>query len=198
MKNFLFCCALFLLIATTASNTAAQTPPTFTVAPPPASNINFEVDASVTLKGTFHKWESSFVCPTMEAVACVLDIKIDAASVDTGSGMKDGKLKGGDFFDVKDNPYITFKSTKIIRTGANTFEIDGNFTIRGATKPEKLTLTVNGIGAKENTVTGKMAFDRKDYGMDKGIPFIKIADRVEVSVDLHATRNGAPMKLPAQ
>jgi polyisoprenoid-binding protein YceI len=195
MKNLLFCCALFLLIAT---NAAAQTPPTFTISQPPNSNINFEVDASVTLKGTFHKWDATFVCPSMEALSCVLDIKIDAASVDTGSGMKDGKLKGGDFFDVKDNPYITFKSNKIVRTGPTTFEIDGNFTIRGATKPEKLTLTVNGIGAKESTVSGKMAFDRKDYGMDKGIPFIKIADRVEVSVDLHATRNGAPLKLPAQ
>jgi hypothetical protein len=37
-----------------------------------------------------------------------------------------------------------------------------------------------------------MAFDRKDYGMDSGIPFIKIADRVEVTVDLHAKRISGP------
>jgi hypothetical protein len=37
-----------------------------------------------------------------------------------------------------------------------------------------------------------MAFDRKDYGMNSGIPFIKIADRVEVSVKLHGTRVGGP------
>jgi polyisoprenoid-binding protein YceI len=41
---------------------------------------------------------------------------------------------------------ITFKSTKIVQTGANAFEMDGNFTIRGVTKPEKLTLTVSGRG----------------------------------------------------
>jgi hypothetical protein len=44
-----------------------------------------------------------------------------------------------------------------------------------------------------------MAFDRKDYGMTKGIPFIKIADRVEVTVDLKATRTAGPpvvMKQP--
>ena len=56
--------------------------------------------------------------------------------MDTGSGMKNGKLKSADFFDVDHNPLITFKSTKIVQTGANTFEIDGDFTIRGVTKPE--------------------------------------------------------------
>jgi polyisoprenoid-binding protein YceI len=59
----------------------------------------------------------------------VLDIKIQADSVDTGSGMKNNKLKGKDFFDVKQNPYITFHSTKIAQTGPDTFEVDGDFTI---------------------------------------------------------------------
>ena len=57
--------------------------------------------------------------------------------------MKDDKLKSKDFFNVAHDPYITFKSTKIVQTGANTFEVDGNFTIRGVSKPEKLTLTVS-------------------------------------------------------
>ena len=37
-----------------------------------------------------------------------------------------------------------------------------------------------------------MAFDRKDYGMNSGIPFIKIADHVEVTVDLHGKRVSGP------
>ena len=41
-----------------------------------------------------------------------------------------------------------------------------------------------------------MAFDRKDYGMNKGIPFVTIADRVEVTVDLKGKRvSGPPMAL---
>jgi polyisoprenoid-binding protein YceI len=59
--------------------------------------------------------------------------------------MKDNKLKGKDFFDVKESPLITFKSTKIIQTGPNTFDIEGNFTIRGVTKTEKLTLTSDSV-----------------------------------------------------
>ena len=43
---------------------------------------------------------------------------------------------------MKQNPYITFHSTKIAQTGPDTFEVDGDFTIRGVSKAEKLTLKV--------------------------------------------------------
>lgn len=55
----------------------------------------------------------------------VLDIKIQADSVNTGSGMKDGKLKSKDFFNVAEDPYITFHSTKIIETGPDSVDIPG-------------------------------------------------------------------------
>jgi polyisoprenoid-binding protein YceI len=54
-----------------------------------------------------------------------LDIKIQAATVDTGSGMKNGKLKSKDFFDVDNNPLITFHSTKVEQTGPDTVVFDG-------------------------------------------------------------------------
>ena len=74
--------------------------------------------------------------------------------------------------------------------------MDGDFTIRGVTKPESLTFTVTGAGTGEGTIKGTMAFDRKDYGMNKGIPFVTIADRVEVTVDLKGKRvSGPPVKL---
>jgi polyisoprenoid-binding protein YceI len=64
------------------------------------------------------------------------------------------------------------------------------------TKAEKLTLTVTGAGTGSGTIQGTMAFDRKQYGMNSGIPFIKIADRVEVSVNLKAKRvSGPPVTL---
>ena len=106
--------------------------------------------------------------------------------------MKDGKLKGKDFFDAEHNPLITFHSTKVVQTGPDTVEIDGDFTIRGVTKPEKLTLTITGKGTGSGSITGTMAFDRKQYGTDSGIPFIKIADRVEVNVALKGKRVSGP------
>jgi polyisoprenoid-binding protein YceI len=60
------------------------------------------------------------------------------------------------------------------------------------TKTEKLTFTVTGKGTGTGTITGTMAFDRKDYGMNKGIPFVTIADRVEVNVALQVKRVSGP------
>ena len=122
----------------------------------------------------------------------VLDIKIQAASVNTGSGMKDAKLKGKDFFNVQQDPLITFHSTKVVEINGDMTEFDGDFTIRGVTKPEKLTFTVTGKGTGSGEIKGTMAFDRKDYGMNKGIPFVTIADRVEVIVDLKGERVSGP------
>jgi polyisoprenoid-binding protein YceI len=122
----------------------------------------------------------------------VLDIKIQADSVNTGSGMKDGKLKSKDFFNADQDPLITFLSKKVVQSGPNTFDVVGDFTIRGASKPQTLTLTVSGEGTGAGEIHGTMVFDRKDYGMNKGIPFVHIGDSVDVTVDLKVKRVSGP------
>ena len=163
---------------------------------PQVSTIKFDVEASIAIKGTFDKWDATLTFPSTDVTKGILEIKIQADSADTGSGMKNGKLKSKNFFDVKQNPLITFKSTKIAQTGPETFEVDGDFTIRGVTKPEKLLLAVSGKGTGSGEIKGMMAFDRKDYGMNKGIPLVKIANRVEVTVELKVRRiSGPPLDL---
>jgi len=157
------------------------------------SSMKFSVKASVAIEGTFEKWDATLTFPSTDVTTGVLDIKIDAASVNTGSGMKDDKLKSKDFFNVKDDPYITFHSDKVVQTGPNTFEIPGKFTIRGVSKDETLTFAATGKGTGSGEVKGTMAFDRKQYGMNSGIPFIKIADSVGVTVDLYGKRVGPPL-----
>jgi polyisoprenoid-binding protein YceI len=159
---------------------------------PVESSIKFGVESSVPIKGNFSKWNATLTFQSRELSTGVLDIKIEADSVDTGSGLKNGKLRGKDFFNVKEDPYITFRSTEITQTGPLTFELDGDFTIRGVTKKEKLKLTDSGKGSPSGVIFGTMAFDRKDYGMNSGIPFIKIANRVEVSVNLKWKRISGP------
>ena len=165
--------------------------PVFTVTPDD-SKITFYVKASVDLEGTFDKWDATMTFTSPDVTTGVLDIKIQADSVNTGSGMKDGKLKSKDFFDVKDNPTITFLSKKFVQTGPDTIEVQGDFTIRGVSKPETLMFTITGAGTGAGGINGTMAFDRKEFGMNSGIPFIKIADRVEVIVDLKGKRVSGP------
>ena len=76
---------------------------------PVHSSIKFHVKSSVALAGKFDKWDASLTFTSPDERTGVLEIKIEASSVDTGSGLKNGKLKSKDFFDVEQNPYITFK-----------------------------------------------------------------------------------------
>ena len=90
--------------------------PVFVVTPEDSS-IKFFVKASVAIGGTFDKWNATLTFTSPDVTTAALDVKIQADSVNTGSGMKDGKLKGKDFFDVKQSPLITFLSKKVVQTG---------------------------------------------------------------------------------
>jgi polyisoprenoid-binding protein YceI len=186
----IFCLLSFLF----ASVTRAQAPAEIPVFDIPAAQgtIKFHVNASVAIEGTFDRWEATLRFASRNVTTGILSIRVQADSVDTGSRIKNNTLKGTDFFDVRQNPLITFRSTKIVQSGPDTFEVDGEFTIRGVTKAERLMLTVFGRGTGSGEIKGTMAFDRKDYGMDSGIPFIRIANRVDVTVNLKVKRVSGP------
>ena len=174
-----------------AAQAPAATSPVFVITPDD-SKISFYVKASVSLTGDFRKWDATLTCASTDPTSCALDLKVQAESVDTGSSMKDNKLKSKNFFSAKTDPFITFKSTKVTMTGPNAFNVAGIFTIRGVSRPETLALTVNREGPAAGQIKGQMAFDRREYGMTSGVPFIKIADRVQVNVDLQVKRVSGP------
>jgi polyisoprenoid-binding protein YceI len=186
---------LCLLVSTVLPSVslAQDQVPVFTVKPE-ESDVKFFVKASVAIDGKFNKWEATLTFASTAAESAVLDVKIYADSVNTGSDMKDGKLKSKDFFNASEDPYITFHSNKVVQTSPITFDVQGTFTIRGVSKPETLTLTLDPAkkGTGNGQIKGSMAFDRKEFGMNSGIPFIKIADRVEVDLALQVHQVSGP------
>ncbi len=187
MRIIMLCLSLCTLFAVRSE---AQVP-VFEITPIDSS-VKFHVKASTTIAGKFDKWNASLKFTSTDETTGVLEITIQAASVDTGSSLKNNKLKGKDFFDVENNPVITFKSTKIVPTGNNTYEVDGDFTIHGVSNKEKLKLTVSGNGNGSSDIKGAMVFNRKDYGINGSIPFIKIADHVDVGIHLRAKHVSGP------
>jgi polyisoprenoid-binding protein YceI len=191
--------ALFSMVTVVVLSllTRAQTVPVFTIMPI-ESTITYYVKASVKITGTFDKWDASLAFTSPDVTTGVVDVKIQAASVHSTSKMEDDKLKSKDGFDPEHYPLITFHSTKIVQTGPDSFDVPGTFTLRGVSKPETLKLTISGHGTGSGTINGTMAFDRRDFGFNKGsgIPFVKIADRVEVTVELRGKRvSGPPLVL---
>ena len=182
---------LILLASALLPSLAQAQTPVFEIFPA-HSTIKFDVKASTKIIGKFDEWDATLTFTSPEESSGALTITIQADSVDTGSGMKNNKLKSKDFFYVEENPLITFQSTKFVPIGPDTYEVDGDFTIRGASNPEKLKLILSGKGSGSAEIKGKMIFNRKDYGMDKGIPFVKIGDHVEVDIHLRGKHVSGP------
>jgi polyisoprenoid-binding protein YceI len=182
---------LFLAAAALAPAGALAQIPTFEVIAP-ESKVGFHVDASISLTGVFEKWVATLKFTTPHVESGVLDIVVDAASVKAGSSLKENKLRSRNFFNVKEDPEIRFHSTKIVNTARDAYRVYGNFTIRGFTKEESLTINYSPDQPDEGRIRGQMVFDRKQYGMTHGIPLVHIADRVEVSVDMKIHRTSGP------
>ena len=130
---------LCILVSLVCSSQSQAQAPVFEITRV-GSSITFHVKASVKIAAKFRPEVAKSTFTSLDETTGALDITIQAASVDTGSGLKNGKLKSKDFFDVERNPLITSKSTKFVRTGPHTFEIDDDFTIHAVSNPEKLTL----------------------------------------------------------
>jgi polyisoprenoid-binding protein YceI len=189
MRSIVFC----VLALTLLPNLGHAQAPVFTVTPG-ASSVKFFVKSSVALAGKFDKWDATLTFPSTDVTTGVLNITIHAASVDTGSDIKNDRLRSKEFFNVKHDPLIAFRSTRVVQTGPLTFKVAGNFTIRGVTKPETLMLTVFDKGTRSGTIRGVMTFNREDFGMNKGIPFVRIGDHVDVTIKLNVKRvSGSPL-----
>ena len=93
------------------------------------------------------------------------------ATVSTGDAQRDGHLKSADFFDAEKYPTLDFKSTKVVRKGEAEYDVTGDLTIHGVTKP--VTFAVEGPSAPGkdpwgNTRIGLSAtarINRKDFGL---------------------------------
>lgn len=101
-----------------------------------------------------------------------IEVTIEADSVDTRNGQRDGHVKSPDFLNAKQFPEITFKSTGVEATGDDQLAITGDLTLHGVTKP--ITVTAEHTGSGEHPQSGKQlvgfearfTVDRSDYDMD--------------------------------
>jgi polyisoprenoid-binding protein YceI len=104
---------------------------------PAESSARFAVKGTIDIHGTFDQWEAAMTFTSTDPTTGVVEMKIHTASVKTGSGTKDKKLKGKDFFDVEEYPLATFRSTKVTEVGPDSFTVIGDFTCVGSPKKRR-------------------------------------------------------------
>ena len=132
------CLAACSLLTPSAGAQAPAAVPVFKITPV-ESTITFHVSGTVTIEGTFDQWDASLTFTSPAAESAVLDVKIQAASVNTGSGLKDSTLKSKDFFHVEEDPVITFLSTAPVQTGPETFDVPGRLPFAASPSPRPCT-----------------------------------------------------------
>lgn len=142
--------------------------------------------------GKFLKFDGGFTFDVEKPENSAVDVTIDTASLNMDSVEWDSHLKNADFFNVEKFPNMTFKSTKIEKTGDNTGKITGDLTLLGVTKPVTLDVTYNKSGVhpySKNFIAGFSATGtllRSDFGMNYGLP--GVADEVALNIQVEGIR----------
>ncbi|EGD54242.1 YceI family protein [Gordonia neofelifaecis NRRL B-59395] len=121
--------------------------------------------------------------------------EIDVTSINTRNEQRDGHIKSADFFDAEQFPKATFVSTSVVEK-AGDYELTGDFTLKGVTKPVTLKMEYNGVhaGMGQGPVAGFEAttvINRKDFGIDIEMPLetggTVVGDKITITLEIEAT-----------
>jgi polyisoprenoid-binding protein YceI len=138
---------------------------------PSHTSIGFSVPHLVvsSVDGRFKEASAKINLDDADLTKSEVAVEINAASIDTGDAKRDDHLKSPDFFDAKKFPKLSFKSTKVAKSGAG-YKLSGTLTIRDVTKPVTLDATLSapvktpwGNQARAAKLTGKIK--RSEFGL---------------------------------
>jgi len=162
------------------------------------STVTFKIKHLMSkVTGSFTDFDGTITTDFANLGASGVSFTIQAASIDTANGDRDKHLRSADFFDVEKFPTITFASSKITKTGDDTFAVTGTFTMHGVAK--EITLPVTFLGAAQdpwgNTKAGfevTTTLKRSDYGIvwNKALETggFLLGDEVEVTINLEVAK----------
>jgi polyisoprenoid-binding protein YceI len=142
-----------------------------------------------------------------DLAASSVRVVLDAASIDTNQQMRDDHLRSGDFLDVATYPELTFRSTAITPKGGDDYEIRGDLTIRGTTRP--VVLKAEYAGTVTNMQGGKSAgfsattkINREDFGLTWNVALEQggwlVGKDIRIEIDLEVMSAAADVSAEAE
>ncbi|MCW2238671.1 YceI family protein [Azospirillum canadense] len=193
MKKTLFAAALFATAAMGALAPASAAPVTYKIDPAHLS-VAFIVNhvGFSNVIGRFNTAAGDVTFDKDAVEKSAVNVSIDTASVDTNHAKRDDHLRSPDFFNAKEFPKLTFKSSKIEKTGAKTGKLYGDLTMLGVTKPVVLDVTFNNEGVSPASKLETVGFSargtvkRTDFGMKYGAP--AIGDEIQLLIEAEAVK----------
>jgi polyisoprenoid-binding protein YceI len=150
------------------------------------------------VRGQFKKFSGNINIDETNPANSSVDVTIEVASIDTRDEKRDGHLVSADFFDAATYPSITFKSTGITVTSANTGVIHGDLTIKGVTKPVALETTFSGKakspwGTTSAGFTATAKVNRTEFGLTWNAALetggVLVGEDITVNIELEAVQS---------
>jgi polyisoprenoid-binding protein YceI len=159
------------------------------------SDVSFSVRHMMVSKvrGRFATVEATIVTaedPSQSSVTA----DIDLSSISTANEQRDAHIRSSDFFDVEKHPKMTYRSTSVSQHGDH-WNVDGELTLHGVTKPVTLSVEVNGFtgdpfGGKRAGFSATTEISRSDFGIDLSMPMdgggVVVGDKISVQLEIEA------------
>ncbi len=142
--------------------------------------------------GRFNTIGGEFTFDESAPESATFNITIPTESVDSGNEQRDRHLKTADFFNAREFPEITFKSTSVAAAEDGSLDVTGDLTLHGVTK--SVTVKAIPVGAKETQQGYKRGFEvqaainRSDFGMEYGLEGDVLGDEIALRFGLEGAR----------
>ncbi|WP_373895840.1 YceI family protein [Virgibacillus natechei] len=162
------------------------------------SEIGFSVKHMMIskAKGAFDDFSAEIEANIEDLTDSKVEVKIDASSINTRQKGRDEHLRSADFFDVENHPNITFVATDIKKKSDNNYDVTGDLTMVGTTKPVTVDVEFEGQSKDPmsgNTVagfSGETTINRKDFGLNWNAAVetggVLVGDQVKIHVEIEA------------
>lgn len=142
--------------------------------------------------GRFNSPTGSYNIDFASPSASMIDITLDAEKVDTGNERRDNHLRSPDFFNAKQFPTITFKSTSFEKTGDSSMKVHGKLAMLGVTKDIEAELVYVGEGETQqgykSGFEAEFKINRSEFGMTKYLEGNSLGDEVTLYVTVEGVR----------
>jgi len=165
------------------------------------SEATFQVRHLLTkVRGHFSDFEGTIDYDEQNPERSSVNVTIQAATIDTHERDRDTHLRSADFFDVEKFPTLTFRSNTITRKGDQRFDVAGDLTIHGVTRPVTFDVTFLGKakdpwGNERIAYEAEAAINRKDYGLNWNAALetggFLVGDEVKISLSVQAIPKAA-------
>ncbi len=167
---------------------------------PTHSHVSFaiRVMSVSTTRGRFNALRGRLHIDEHNPANSWVDAQIEAASIDTRNKLRDAHLRSAAFFDVKKYSTITFTSTHVEHVGGQNYQVTGNLTLHGVTKPITFDVAYNGQNSLMDTrtdLTAKVTINRHDFGLGQGATVrVAASSMVTIEIDLEAVQQSVGVR----